>query len=411
MPQIGEIKIEDYNYELPDQRIAKYPLKQRDSSKLLFLENGELSEKRFQEISHLLPEDSLLLFNETKVIQARMKFRKETNLTAGRQGATIEIFCLEPVEPENDFQLAFQLGPPVIWKCMIGNAKRWKSGKLKSTFNFQGKDICLQAEIKERLNDSWLVIFSWDEKEVKFHEIIEQNGLTPLPPYLNREAEESDKSRYQTIYANYDGSVAAPTAGLHFTENTLDEIKQKGIQTAKLTLHVGAGTFKPVSAEKIGEHEMHTEKVIISLQTLLKIKENIPVKIIPVGTTSMRTLESLFWMALKLQLGDDSFTVEQWDPYNIKVPDNFNSLKAINLLIEHLELSGNDNLTGETRLMIAPGYKFKFATGLITNFHQPKSTLLLLVSALIGEKWKNAYDFAMKNDFRFLSYGDSCLFL
>lgn len=411
MPQIGEIKIEDYNYELPDQRIAKYPLKQRDSSKLLFLENGELSEKRFQEISHLLPKDSLLLFNETKVIQARMKFRKETNLTAGRQGATIEIFCLEPVEPENDFQLAFQLGPPVIWKCMIGNAKRWKSGKLKSTFNFQGKDICLEAEIKKRLNDSWLVSFNWDEKEVKFHEIIEQNGLTPLPPYLNREAEESDKSRYQTIYANYDGSVAAPTAGLHFTENTLDEIKQKGIQTAKLTLHVGAGTFKPVSAEKIGEHEMHTEKVIISLQTLLKIKENIPVKIIPVGTTSMRTLESLFWMALKLQLGDDSFTVEQWDPYNIKVPDNFDSLKAINLLIEHLELSGNDNLTGETRLMIAPGYKFKFATGLITNFHQPKSTLLLLVSALIGEKWKNAYDFAMKNDFRFLSYGDSCLFL
>lgn len=404
MLPIGEIKIEDYNYDLPDQRIAKYPLKRRDMSKLLFLENGNITEKKFHNISNLLQEDSLLLFNETKVIQARLKFHKES-------GAKIEIFCLEPIEPENDFQLAFQLGSPVVWKCIIGNAKRWKSGKLKSTFNFHGKDICLQAEIKERLNDSWLVIFSWDEKEVKFHEIIEQNGLTPLPPYLNREAEESDKDRYQTIYANFDGSVAAPTAGLHFTENILEEIKQKGIQSAMLTLHVGAGTFKPVSAEKIGEHEMHTERVIVSKSTLIKIKENIHKEIIPVGTTSMRTLESLFWMAVKLNDGDDSFTVDQWDPYQLQVPDNFGSFKAITLLIEHLEEKGIHSLTGETRLMIAPGYKFKFATGLITNFHQPKSTLLLLVSALIGERWKEAYDFAMKNDFRFLSYGDSCLFL
>jgi len=404
MLTIGEIKIEDYNYSLPDERIAKYPLKQRDMSKLLFLENGELSEKKFHNISNLLPEDSLLLFNETKVIQARMKFRKET-------GATIEIFCLEPIEPVNDFQLAFQQTSPVVWKCMVGNAKRWKSGKITSTFEFDGKGIRLQAEIKERLSDSWLIEFEWDNPEIKFHEIIEQNGLTPLPPYLNREAEESDKDRYQTVYANFDGSVAAPTAGLHFTENILEEIKQKGIQAAKLTLHVGAGTFKPVSAEKIGEHEMHTERVIISKSTLLKTKENLGKKIIPVGTTSMRTLESLFWMSVKLNSGDDSFTVEQWDPYQLHVPDNFDSFKAINLLIEHLEEKGISSLTGETRLMIAPGYKFKFAKGLITNFHQPKSTLLLLVSALIGESWKDAYDFAMKNDFRFLSYGDSCLFL
>ena len=404
MLTIGEIKIEDYNYSLPDERIAKYPLKQRDMSKLLFLENGELSEKKFHNISNLLPEDSLLLFNETKVIQARMKFRKET-------GATIEIFCLEPIEPVNDFQLAFQQTSPVVWKCMVGNAKRWKSGKITSTFEFDGKGIRLQAEIKERLSDSWLIKFEWDNPEIKFHEIIEQNGLTPLPPYLNREAEESDKDRYQTVYANFDGSVAAPTAGLHFTENILEEIKQKGIQAAKLTLHVGAGTFKPVSAEKIGEHEMHTERVIISKSTLLKTKENLGKKIIPVGTTSMRTLESLFWMSVKLNSGDDSFTVEQWDPYQLHVPDNFDSFKAINLLIEHLEEKGISSLTGETRLMIAPGYKFKFAKGLITNFHQPKSTLLLLVSALIGESWKDAYDFAMKNDFRFLSYGDSCLFL
>jgi len=404
MLTIGEIKIEDYNYSLPDERIAKYPLKQRDMSKLLFLENGELSEKKFHNISNLLPEDSLLLFNETKVIQARMKFRKET-------GATIEIFCLEPIEPVNDFQLAFQQTSPVVWKCMVGNAKRWKSGKITSTFEFDGKGIRLQAEIKERLSDSWLIKFEWDNPEIKFHEIIEQNGLTPLPPYLNREAEESDKDRYQTIYANYDGSVAAPTAGLHFTENILEEINQKGIETTKLTLHVGAGTFKPVLAEKIADHEMHTERVIVSKETLIKIKKNINKKIIPVGTTSMRTLESLFWMALKLQKDDTSFSIEQWDPYNLEVPKEFSSLIAINILIKFIEENKLESISGETRLMIAPGYKFKFAKGLITNFHQPKSTLLLLVSALIGEKWKVAYDFAMKNDFRFLSYGDSCLFL
>lgn len=399
----GEIKIEDYNYLLPDERIAKYPLKQRDLSKLLFLENGSISEKKFKEIPDLLPKNSLLIFNETKVIQARLKFQKET-------GAMIEIFCLEPVESENDFQLAFQLGPPVVWKCMVGNAKRWKKGKLKSTFNFHGKKICLKAEIKERLTDSWLINFEWNNTEIKFHEIIEQNGLTPLPPYLNREAEESDKDRYQTVYANFDGSVAAPTAGLHFTKNILNQIKQKGIQTTKLTLHVGAGTFKPVSAEKISDHEMHTEKVIVSMETLISIKSNLNKNIIPVGTTSMRTLESLYWIALKLQNGDNSFSVEQWDPYELKSKE-FSSSKAINSLIDFLKDNKLESISGETRLMIAPGYKFHFATGLITNFHQPKSTLLLLVSALIGEKWKDAYNFAMKNDFRFLSYGDSCLFL
>ena len=403
MQSPGEIKIEEYNYPLPDERIAKYPLKQRDLSKLLFFKEGSISEKTFKEIPDLLPERSLLLFNETKVIQARLKFKKGT-------GAKIEIFCLEPVEPENDFQLAFQLSSPVVWKCMIGNAKRWKLGKLKNTFNYKGKEITLEAEIKDRLSDAWLVQFAWNLPEMKFHEIIEQNGLTPLPPYLNREAEESDKDRYQTVYANYDGSVAAPTAGLHFTQSIIEQIKHKGIQTAKLTLHVGAGTFKPVSAERIAEHEMHTEKVVVSMGTLLSIKNNLEKNIIPVGTTSMRTLESLYWMALKLKNGDSSFSVEQWDPYQ---PDDesFSSSTAIDLLISFLKENKQDSLNGETRLMIAPGYKFRFATGLITNFHQPKSTLLLLVSALIGEQWKDAYDFALANDFRFLSYGDGCLFL
>jgi len=410
MQSPGEIKIKEYNYPLPEERIAKYPLKQRDLSKLLFFKEGDISEKKFKEIPDLMPEGSLLLFNETKVIQARMKFRKESQQTGGNQGAKIEIFCLEPVEPENDFQLAFQLSSPVVWKCMIGNAKRWKSGKLKSTFIYKGKEITLEAEIKARLSDAWLVRFGWNLPEIKFHEIIEQNGLTPLPPYLNREAEESDKDRYQTVYANYNGSVAAPTAGLHFTQSIIGQIKQRGIQTAKLTLHVGAGTFKPVSAEKIAEHEMHTEKVVVSMGTLLSIKSNLKKSIIPVGTTSMRTLESLYWMALKLKNGDSSFSVEQWDPYQL-ADEGFSSSNAIDLLISFLKENNRESLSGETRLMIAPGYKFRFATGLITNFHQPKSTLLLLVSALIGEQWKDAYNFALANDFRFLSYGDSCLFL
>jgi len=410
MQSPGEIKIKEYNYPLPEERIAKYPLKQRDLSKLLFFKEGDISEKKFKEIPDLMPEGSLLLFNETKVIQARMKFRKESQQTGGNQGAKIEIFCLEPVEPENDFQLAFQLSSPVVWKCMIGNAKRWKSGKLKNTFVYKGKEITLEAEIKARLSDAWLVRFGWNLPEIKFHEIIEQNGLTPLPPYLNREAEESDKDRYQTVYANYNGSVAAPTAGLHFTQSIIGQIKQRGIQTAKLTLHVGAGTFKPVSAEKIAEHEMHTEKVVVSMGTLLSIKSNLKKSIIPVGTTSMRTLESLYWMALKLKNGDSSFSVEQWDPYQL-ADEGFSSSNAIDLLISFLKENNRESLSGETRLMIAPGYKFRFATGLITNFHQPKSTLLLLVSALIGEQWKDAYNFALANDFRFLSYGDSCLFL
>lgn len=404
MLPIKEIKIEEYNYPLSDEKIAKYPLKQRDQSKLLHFNNGDIEERKFLQLPEFLPKDSLLLFNETKVIQARLKFQKES-------GAKIEIFCLEPMEPTNDFQLAFQLSSPVVWKCMIGNAKRWKLGKLSSVFSFNGKDICLKAEIKQRLSDSWLVTFEWDDDSIKFHEIIEQNGLTPLPPYLNREAEEADKDRYQTIYANFNGSVAAPTAGLHFTEDILKKIKDLGIETAKLTLHVGAGTFKPVSVEKIADHEMHTERVIVSKETLLKIKTNLDKNIIPVGTTSMRTLESLFWMALKLYDGDQGFQVEQWDPYTLDIPNDFDSNNAIDLLLKHLDTNSHENISGETRLMIAPGYKFKFASGLITNFHQPKSTLLLLVSALIGEKWNEVYDFALKNNFRFLSYGDSCLLL
>lgn len=404
MPNPTSIRIEEYDYPLPPERIATFPLPERDQSKLLFLKGKEISEKKFSELPEILPENSLLLFNETKVIRARLQFRKET-------GAMIEIFCLEPVSPSNDFQLAFQENSPVVWKCLVGNAKRWKSGELEMKLEKEGKHVLLKARMIEKLPDSFLIQFSWEPNLLIFSEIIQQIGLVPLPPYLNREAEESDKTRYQTIYAHNDGSVAAPTAGLHFTEKTFQELKQRNIESTLLTLHVGAGTFKPVVSDSIGEHEMHVEKVVVSLQTLKKIASKLDGNIIPVGTTSMRTLESLFWMAAKLKNGDDSMKVEQWDPYQLNVSKDFTSEEALHLLINFLVKEKLGELRGETKLMIAPGYKFRFAKGLVTNFHQPKSTLLLLVSALIGKEWSSAYNFALKNDFRFLSYGDSCLFI
>ena len=402
---ITGIKIEDFNYPLPDSRIAKYPLAQRDQSKLLYLNKKQIAEKEFSAIPDILPENTLLLFNETRVIQARLLFRKTT-------GAHIEIFCLEPVEPVNDFQLAFQQKPPVIWKCLVGNARRWKSGRLQAKLNIGNREVLLFAGMKERLSDAFLISFSWEPEDISFADILESSGLTPLPPYLHREAEETDKTRYQTVYARLDGSVAAPTAGLHFTETILQQIEAKGIDRDKLILHVGAGTFKPVSAETIGEHEMHIEQIRVPLETLKHLHHADDKFVIPVGTTSMRSLESLFWMALRIKNGiAKPCSVSQWDPYRLKIPEDFSSRQALEILIEKLETEKATVLEGETQLMIVPGYRFRFAKGLITNFHQPKSTLLLLVSALIGDQWKEAYNFALKNNFRFLSYGDSCLFL
>lgn len=402
MYQVTSINIEDYNYDLQDHHIAKYPLSNRDDSKLLFQKNGIIQERSFSELPELLPENSLLLFNETKVVNARLIFTKST-------GATIEIFCLEPVEPVTDFQLAYQQRSPVVWKCLIGNAKRWKTGKLELQFVINGKDIILTAEKIEQLSEGYLIKFCWD-LNVSFSEIIEAGGMIPIPPYLNRKSEEEDKKRYQTIYANYEGSVAAPTAGLHFTEKVFSDLTKKGIEMDKLTLHVGAGTFKPVVAETIGSHDMHTEKVVVSIGTLQHILKKIYGNIIPVGTTSMRTLESLYWMALKIKNGYKGFEVDQWDPYKLD-DSGFGKNEALELLISYLIDNNLTEVKGETRLMIAPGYQYKFANGLITNFHQPKSTLLLLVSALIGDRWKDAYNFALTRNFRFLSYGDSCLFL
>ena len=404
MSHPSTLHIDEYDYPLPDERIAKFPLENRADSKLLYFNGNTSCEKKFIDLPELLPKNSFLIFNETKVVRARLLFKKPT-------GATIEIFCLEPVEPVNDFQLAFQQTSGVVWKCLVGNVKRWKTGLLSKLIKINGEDITLFAEKITDLSDAFLIRFSWQPEEISFHEIINLSGLVPLPPYLNREAQPDDTIRYQTVYAKHDGSVAAPTAGLHFTEEILNQLSAKGIENEKVTLHVGAGTFKPVSSATLAEHEMHVEKIVVPLSALKNLQKKLNQPVIPVGTTSMRTLESLFWLAVKLHQGDESMTVEQWDPYQLKVEEGFTSAKALNTLIDFLEKNQLKALYGQTRLMIAPGYQFRFANGLITNFHQPKSTLLLLVSALIGDSWKMAYNFALEHDFRFLSYGDSCLFL
>ncbi len=402
---VTKIRIEDYDYNLPEDRIAKFPLEERDQSKLLLLKNGKIEKKRFAEIPDLLPENALLVFNETKVIRARLLFQKKT-------GTRIEVFCLEPVEPSNDFQIVFQENPPVVWKCLVGNAKRWKDEELTITAGEGDLKFTLKAKKVKKLSGTFLVRFSWEPEELIFSDIIEEAGKVPLPPYLHREAVESDKQRYQTIYARYDGSVAAPTAGLHFTEKQLSKLEKKAIETDKVTLHVGAGTFKPVVSETIENHEMHNEKFVVRLETLKHLLNRIDdATIIPVGTTSMRTLESLYWLALRLHSGQEELFVDQWDPYELQPPQGFGMKEALQYLTGFLEKNNMDQLNAETRLMIVPGYDFKLAKGIITNFHQPKSTLLLLISALIGERWKAAYDFALDHDFRFLSYGDSCLFL
>jgi S-adenosylmethionine:tRNA ribosyltransferase-isomerase len=398
-----EIDIRDYDYLLPEERIARYPLANRDASKLLYYRKGEITERRFQEIAGFLPEKSLLVFNETKVIQARLVFHKET-------GARIEIFCLEPVKPVSEFQMAFGSRPPVIWKCLVGNAKRWRHGNLELKMDIEGETILLKAEMLEKIEGAFLVEFDWDPHDKTFSEILEHTGLTPLPPYLNREAEASDRDRYQTIYARSDGSVAAPTAGLHFTDPVFRQLAQHQIASTKVTLHVGAGTFKPVIASSIADHEMHAEKTVVSLETLKVLQKHYPDPVIPVGTTSMRTLESLYWLARRI-VDKKQLKVMQWDPYEESSKIELTIPEALQVLIDYLEERKLEALKTETQLMIAPGYTFKICDGIITNFHQPKSTLLLLVSALIGSDWKKAYNFALEHDFRFLSYGDSCLFL
>ena len=435
------ININDYNYPLPDERIAKHPVSPRDHSKLLVYREGKLTEDLFYHIGQYIPAQSLLIYNNTRVIQARLVFHKQS--LEGREGARIEVFCLNPISP-SDYQLSLGSTSGCVWKCMVGNLKKWKSGALTLPFGTQGG--ILTAERLVTAGNTHEIRFTWNDNSVSFAEILDQLGELPIPPYLNRPTEESDKTTYQTVYSRIKGSVAAPTAGLHFTDEVLDGLRQQGIKMAELTLHVGAGTFQPVKTEDADQHPMHTEIIAVPRQTIQDIKDNLG-HIVAVGTTSMRTLESLFWMGALHTL-----SVSQFDPYRPDLsasaahrllngcssaaerllnscsiaahqdttesqsrdPEDMQSAlttpeQALQNLLDYLDETHQDTLHGETQIMIKPGYNFRIVDRLITNFHQPKSTLLLLVSAFIGDDWHQLYDYALNHDFRFLSYGDSSI--
>ncbi|MBR5630597.1 MAG: S-adenosylmethionine:tRNA ribosyltransferase-isomerase [Bacteroidales bacterium] len=402
MNMVKDISIEAYDYPLPEDRIAKYPLAERDASKLLVLKDNVISESQFKHVGEYLPKDALLVFNETKVIRARLQFHKTT-------GSRIEVFCLEP---EQDYQMAFSACSPVRWKCLVGNAKRWKEGKLSMELSVKGEKVTLFAE-RLAHNDQYSEIeFSWLPENLSFAAVLEAAGEIPLPPYLHRDAEPDDRDRYQTVFARYDGSVAAPTAGLHFTQPLIAELRDEGFGFDEVTLHVGAGTFRPVATETIGEHAMHSETIIVRKSLIENLIQHFGKPVIPVGTTSTRTLESLYWIGVMLKEQGDALRplhVEQWFPYETHAP--LSATEALQGILAYLDKHGLTRLEASTALMIAPSYKMRIITGLITNFHQPKSTLLLLVSALIDERWKDCYRFALDHGFRFLSYGDSCLFL
>ncbi len=406
MKHIPDIRINDYQYDLPPERIAQFPLERRDGSRLLVYKDGEISEDTFRNLPHYLPEGSLLIFNKTRVIQARLQFQKDT-------GALIEVFCLEPVKPTREIQQAFEQRSGIVWKCLVGNSKKWKSGELQYTFQLDGMEVNLKANRLEKATDHSLILFEWEPASKSFSEILKAAGLMPLPPYMKRESQESDKVRYQTIYARAEGSVAAPTAGLHFTTGVFDALGRRLIESREVTLHVGAGTFKPVTTNQVSGHEMHTEQVQISKETLEALIHNIDTQIIAVGTTTLRTLESLYWHGVKCIVDNaDPFhlDIQQWDPYkpdyNLAIPLE----QALKTILARMREKGVEEISGQTQLMIVPGYSIKVPDILITNFHMPGSTLLLLVSAFIGDDWRKAYRYALDNDFRFLSYGDSCLF-
>lgn len=398
LDEIKNIRIEDFTYELPDGRIAKFPLAEREASKLLFYQDGEIQEKRFSDVREILRKGQTLIFNNTKVIHARILFRKST-------GAMIEVFCLEPFQPV-DYAQNFAAREECDWSCMVGNLKKWKEGVIECRFSWDGQEGALKAEKREQQNGEVIVHFSWDQ-DLSFSEVLEACGRIPIPPYLNREAEESDEIRYQTVYSREEGSVAAPTAGLHFTQPVLADLKHKGIVMEELTLHVGAGTFRPVKATTIGGHDMHTEHLVIP-RHLIELLKNKTDEVIAVGTTSVRTLESLYWMGVKRLEGvEEFFSVEQWEAYTL--PQHYSLQEAMGALESWFDETHQELLKAKTTIIIVPGYRFRVLDAMFTNFHQPQSTLLLLVSAAVGEDWKKIYDYALGHDFRFLSYGDSSL--
>lgn len=399
-----QIHISDYNYPLPDERIAKFPIEERDHSKLLVYNKGKVGEDVFYKLPEYLPSGALMIFNNTKVIQARIHFRKET-------GALIEVFLLEPVAP-TDYELMFQTTGHCSWLCLVGNLKKWKEGSLKREFDIKGHHITLTATRKEERHTSHWIDFDWDDSDISFADILETVGELPIPPYLNRDTQESDKQTYQTVYSKKKGSVAAPTAGLHFTEKVLADLDAHGIDREELTLHVGAGTFKPVKSEEIADHEMHTEYIAVHRQTLVKLINHDGCAI-AVGTTSVRTLESLYYMGLRLSknpdLTEDQLHINQWEPYETEA--TLSPVEAMKEVLAYLDRNNLNTLHSSTQIIIAPGYKYKIVKMLITNFHQPQSTLLLLVSAFVNGDWRNIYDYALAHDFRFLSYGDSSLLI
>ena len=399
-----QISIEDYNYSLPDERIAKFPLPKRDESKLLLYRDGKVSESVFKHITDYLPEGSLMVFNNTRVIQARLLFQRAT-------GAQIEVFCLDPAAP-HEYELIFQQTEACNWICLIGNAKKWKEPVLSREITVAGQTVRLSAEKVQSYGETHQVRFSWDGG-FSFAEVLDAAGELPIPPYLHRKTEESDLKTYQTVYSKIKGSVAAPTAGLHFTPEVLADLDAKGFGREELTLHVGAGTFKPVKSETIEGHEMHTEYISVRRSTIERVMQNFG-KIIAVGTTSVRTLESLYYIGVTLATHPDAtseeLVVRQWMPYE-DANNRLTPTEALQNILDYLDKHQLNTLITATQIIIAPGYEFKVVKGIVTNFHQPKSTLLLLISAFVKGDWKNIYDYALGHDFRFLSYGDSSLLL
>jgi S-adenosylmethionine:tRNA ribosyltransferase-isomerase len=399
-----DININDYDYDLPDDRIAQYPVNERDKSRLLVYKNDLISKDIFYNIDEHIPPESLLVFNNTRVIRARILFRKHT-------GAAIEILCLEPLSPF-EYALSFGSKKPVEWKCIVGNLKKWKTGTLKTIFKYNGIEHNLFAEKLNPEGEAWRIKFSWNCEDAGFGEVLEAAGHIPLPPYIGRPDEADYTERYQTVYSSIKGSVAAPTAGLHFTRNVLGKIKTRGIKSVELTLHVGAGTFQPVKSDNVYEHEMHCEHFSVDSATIELLIENIG-KIIPVGTTSVRTLESLYWLGVKMiqkpSSSMDHLSLGQWEPY--KLTNNIPSRESLQALSDFLRKGNLSSLAASTSIMIVPGYKFRLTNGMVTNFHQPRSTLLLLISAWTGNRWKEIYNYALDNGFRFLSYGDSSILL
>lgn len=400
------LSIVDFTYDLPENRIAKYPLEERDNSKLLVYKSGKITTATYRNIDEFLPAGSLLIFNNTKVVEARLLFKKPT-------GGVIEIFCLEPGDEYSDITSAMLQKGKVFWKCLVGGASKWKHGmRLQKVVNENGREVVLEAAVAGRLSDCFVIGLSWQPAELTFAEILHLAGFIPLPPYLHRDVEEDDKNRYQTVYAKHNGSVAAPTAGLHFTEAVFEKLAARNIDRDFVTLHVGAGTFKPVKAEVMDEHEMHAEFIDVSADAIENLLNHLDKTIVAVGTTSLRTIESLYWMGVKVMnepgMSVDEVAVHQWEPYEIQIQD-IPARKALSSLLEWMDKNDLKRIITKTQILIAPGYDLKIANGIITNFHQPESTLLLLVAAVVGDAWKSIYQYAMENDFRFLSYGDGCL--